>query len=99
MSAAYGTFVMVRPDTFRWLSGEDAVVNYKMPEARVKGTAFCRICGSQVPRRRDESAMQIPAGGLDDDPHVRPALNIFTGSKAAWATVDETLPGFERMPS
>lgn len=98
MSAAYGTFAMVRPDAFRWRCGEDAIVNYKMPEARVKGTAFCRICGSQVPRRRDESAMQIPAGCLDDDPRARPELNIFTGSKAAWATVDETLPGFETVP-
>ena len=99
MSAAYGTFAMVRPDAYRWLSGEDAIVNYKMPEARFKGTAFCRICGSQVPRRRDKTSVQIPAGCLDDDPGARPAMNIFTDSKAPWATVDETLPGFATVPA
>ena len=100
MSAAYATMVMVPKNAFRWTSGEAQVVNYKMPEARVKGTAFCAKCGSQVARQRhkDEDLMQIPAGSLDDDPGARPALNIFTESKAPWATLDETLPGFAEAP-
>ena len=99
MSAAYATMVMIPKDAFRWLSGEALVVNYKMPEARVKGTAFCRTCGAQVARRRDEESMQIPAGCLDDDPPARPSMNIYTASKAAWSTVDETLPSFAELPS
>ena len=98
MSAAYATMIMVGHDTFRWLSGEDQVVNYKMPEARVKGTAFCQTCGSQVPRRRDEANMQIPAGCLDDDPKGRARANIFTDSKAAWSVLDDSLPGFPEAP-
>ena len=98
MGAAYATMVMVRHEVFRWLSGQEQIVNYKMPEAKVKGTAFCRTCGSQVPRRRDESAMQIPAGCLDDDPGARPSLNIFTESKAAWSALDANLPGFPDAP-
>ncbi len=99
MSAAFATMVMVNHAAFRWLSGVDEVVNYKLPGAKTKGTAFCRICGSQIARRRDDTHMQIPAGCLDDDPGVRPAANIFTGSKAAWSVVDERLPGFETAPS
>ena len=98
MGAAYATMMMVAPAAFRWRSGEDEIVTYKMPEARVKGTAFCRICGSQVPRRRDETSMQIPAGCLDDDPGMRPSMNIFTASKAAWSALDSSLPGFAEMP-
>ena len=98
MSAAYATMMMVAPAAFRWCSGEDQIVNYKMPEARVKGTAFCRTCGSQVPRRRDENSMQIPAGCLDDDPGTRPSVNIFTASKAAWSALDASLPGFAETP-
>ncbi len=98
MSAAHATMVMVGHDRFRWLSGEDGVVNYKMPEAKVKGTAFCRTCGSQVPRRRDPDNMQIPAGCLDDDPRARAMANIFTDSKAAWSVVDPNLPSFPEAP-
>lgn len=99
MSAAYATMTMVPAHTFRWLSGEDHLVNYKMPEAKVKGTAFCRVCGSQMPRLRTEEQMQIPTGCLDDDPGTRPRVNIFTASKAAWSVVDERLPGYSDAPT
>ena len=98
MSAAYATMTMVPLAAFRWLTGRDDVVDYKMPEAIVKGTAFCRTCGSQVARQRGEDQMQIPSGCLDDDPGTRPAANIFTASKAAWAVVDESLPCFAEAP-
>ena len=98
MSAAHATMVMVGHEAFRWLSGAENVVNYKMPEAKVKGTAFCRTCGSQVPRRRDPENMQIPAGSLDDDPKARARANIFTASKAAWSVVDPSLPSFSEAP-
>ncbi len=98
MSAAYATMTMVPLTAFRWLAGEHNLVNYKMPDAMVKGTAFCRACGSQMPRLRTEDQMQIPTGCLDDDPHARPAANIFTESKAAWSVVDERLPGFPSAP-
>ena len=99
MGAAYATFVFVSGDAFRWLAGEDQVVNFKLPEARVKGTAFCRTCGSLVPREREPGSMQIPAGSLDSDPQMRPAANIFTGSKAAWSTLDTSIPCFEEYPA
>lgn len=94
MSAAHATMVMVRHAAFRWLAGEDRLVNYKMPEAKVKGTTFCRTCGSQVARHRDETHMQIPAGCLDDDPPARPSVNVYTASKAVWAALDDSLPSF-----
>lgn len=94
MSAAYATMIGVEHHAFRWLTGQDQVVNYKMPEAKVKGTAFCKTCGSQVARRRDETHMQIPAGCLDDDPKGRPKANTFVDSKAAWSLVDPDLPSF-----
>ena len=83
LSAAFGTFISVPHAAFEWLAGEDQIGNYKMPDAQFKGSAFCRTCGSQVPRRRDETSTQIPAGSLDDDPGARPSANIFVASKAA----------------
>ncbi|MYA07315.1 MAG: GFA family protein [Holophagales bacterium] len=97
-SAAYGTFVFVAEDAFSWLTGSESVVGYKMPEADVKGTAFCRHCGSLVPRLRDPGGMQIPAGSLDGDPEVKPAVNIFVGSRAPWSALDESIPCFTEYP-
>ena len=97
--AAFGTFVFIPKGQFHWLRGEEEVVNYKMPEARLKGTAFCRHCGSLVPRLRDETHIQIPAGSLDDDPGITPGVNIFTESKATWSTVDESIACFPEYPT
>ena len=99
MSAGYGTFVFVSSDQFHWIAGETEVVNYKMPEARVKGTAFCRHCGSLVARERDAGSMQIPAGSLDSDPGMRPIANIFTDSRAPWITLDESIACFSEYPT
>ena len=98
-SAAYGTFVFVAESAFRWTGGPESIVDYKMPEADIKGTAFCRHCGSLVPRLRDPGGMQVPAGGLDADPGVKPAVNIFTGSKAPWSALDESIPCFAEYPA
>ena len=97
--AGYGTFVFVSSDKFHWIAGESNVVNYKMPEARVKGTAFCRHCGSLVARERDADSMQIPAGSLDSDPGIRPSANIFTASRAPWITLDESIACFAEYPN
>ena len=98
MSAAYATMLAIDHEAFRWVSGQDQVAVYKMPQAKTKGTAFCRVCGSQVPRHRDQAHMQIPAGCLDDDPGARPTASIFVDSKAAWAVVDPDLPRFSAAP-
>jgi hypothetical protein len=39
--------------------------------------------------------VNIPAGGLDGDPGVRPALHIYTAYKAPWFTITDGLPQFE----
>ena len=42
--------------------------------------------------------MQIPAGSLDGDPEVKPAVNIFVGSRAPWSALDESIPCFTEYP-
>ena len=38
-------------------------------------------------------------GGVAEDPGIRPAVNIFTGSKAAWSALDESIPCFKEYPT
>jgi hypothetical protein len=37
----------------------------------------------------------VPAGLLDDDPRVKPALHMFVGSKASWWDITDDAPQFE----
>ena len=89
----------VRPAEFRWLRGEDQLVDYRLPSAERFGNAFCRTCGNPVPRyvpARD--FFVVPAGALDSDPGVRPSYHIFTGSRAPWHEITDTLPQWAEYP-
>jgi hypothetical protein len=58
--------------------------------------SFCRTCGSSTPWVVDERKLVlIPAGLLDDDPGVKPALDMFVGSKASWWDITDAAPQFE----
>jgi hypothetical protein len=91
--AAYGTFVHIPGNHFRWLAGKELVSTYESSPGNHR--AFCKICGSRAPQSADwEKHVGVPAGCLDGDPGVRPALNIFTASKAPWHPLDESIPSF-----
>jgi len=98
-SAAHASNVFVDAASFRWLKGEDNVTSYKLPEAERFGHAFCRTCGSSMPRVvAGAPLVNVPAGALDDDPGVRPKAHIFIGSKAPWFEPSDDLPKFDEMP-
>jgi len=97
--AAYASNVFVKIPEFRWLRGEELLVNYKLPGAQRFGNAFCRVCGSPMPRAvpmRD--FVVVPAGSLDGDPGIRPAYHIFVGSKAPWHEISDSLPQHQEYP-
>ena len=89
--ADYGTFIQISPQDFNWLSGEEYVSTYDSSPGNHR--AFCKKCGSRMPQTSDASPFTtIPAGSLDADPKVTPNVNIFTGSKAPWNIIDDSLP-------
>jgi hypothetical protein len=96
---AYAANMFVKPADFRWLRGEDLLISYRLPNTQRFGNAFCRICGSPMPRKVPTREMiMIPAGALDDDPGVRPAYHIFAGSKAPWHEITDDLPRYDELP-
>jgi hypothetical protein len=75
------------------------VQQYKLPEAQYFATAFCRRCGSGLPRVSTERNIAVvPAGSLDGDPGIAPAGHIFVESKADWFEIADPLPQFAEMP-
>jgi hypothetical protein len=51
-----------------------------------------------MPVLEDGNHVIIPAGTLDDDPGVRPIVNIFADSKAPWFDIEDSLPQFNEFP-
>jgi len=79
--------------------GADLVAQYKLPEARFSGSAFCRQCGSVMPRvSKERDVVVIAAGSLDTDPPMRSQRHIFTNYKASWFQITDSAPQFAEAP-
>jgi hypothetical protein len=64
-SAAHAANIFVDSTKFRWLRGESQVSNYGPPQDWHFGTAFCRLCGSTLPREvRSVGLVVVPTGTL-----------------------------------
>ena len=83
--------LMVGRDGFRWISGEQAVTRFALPDGW--GPWRCSTCGSPVPKLHPAGgAYWVPAGLLDSDPGVRIAGHIFVDSKAPWDEIAGSAP-------
>lgn len=81
--------VVVANDTFKWLRGEDQLVTWRKPDADWQ-TCFCRVCGSQLPDKNDESRMYVPAGAITHGGEaLRVEHHIWVGSKADWDEIGD----------
>jgi hypothetical protein len=91
--------LFLQPGALRWLSGEEQVRAFKVPEARRFTTQFCATCGSRLPRQaKDSDMVMIPAGSLDDAAPIMPQARIFSGSRANWSCTDDELPAHPELP-
>jgi hypothetical protein len=71
---AHTANIFVDSAKFRWLRGESQVSNYGPPRDWHYGAAFCRQCGSTLPRVvRSVGIVVVPAGTLDNAPGGRSA--------------------------
>lgn len=97
--AAYATNVFVHKDKLRWTRGAEKVSTYRVPAARMYTTGFCVDCGSRMPSAFERINMYlVPVGALDTPLDLKPGVNIFVGSRAAWFDITDALPQFEAMP-
>jgi hypothetical protein len=98
-SAAHGANVFYATEGFRFLRGEELVQDFALPGARFFGTAFCRRCGSAVPRvSAARKFATVPAGSLDGNPQITPGAHIFVGSKAPWFEITDEVQRYEELP-
>ena len=92
---ANATNLAVPIDGVRFERGQELLTTYRAPDAKYFAHAFCRVCGSSMPRLEEARSIAIvPMGSFDDDPGVRPERHIHVGSKAAWDEIFDDLPRF-----
>ncbi len=97
--SAFASNILVLPNDFRWLSGEEFVGRYEPGDAKYFATCFCKICGSSLPwLGKTGSAVIVPAGTLDEDVAIKPMQNVFCDSKAQWYVEPNILPHYEELP-
>jgi hypothetical protein len=88
---ARGTNIAVALRQFKWISGEDLIHRYDLPEARSFSTAVCTRCNCPVPKpTRAREHMIVPSGSLDDPPPTGPSAHRQWESRVSWAAIDES---------
>ena len=94
-AAAHASNAFTSIAAVHFTQGEENIEVYKLPDAKRFSVAFCRTCGSAMPRKDALRAIAvIPMGALDDDPHRTVDRHIFIGSKANWYTPEDDLAKF-----
>ena len=97
--AAHASNLFVPARRFCWTRGESQVVSYRLPGPAAFATAFCRRCGSDLPRAsRGESVVVVPAGTVDGDTGARPKAVVCFGEKGGWLPTHDDLPQYAEMP-
>lgn len=94
--AAFASWGIVRPETFRWTSGEDFVEGYESSPGQKR--CFCKRCGSPLASAHSGVIGEVVVGTVDGDPGVRPSEHIFVGSKAPWYDITDALPQHREWP-
>lgn len=98
--SAYGANIIVAPNQFEWIKGEEYLGRYEVANARHFATSFCTMCGSSLPwEAQSGKSVIIPAGTLDEDPELRPFQNVFHGSKADWYQEASELIKYDELPT
>ena len=97
--SAHAANIIIDPSHFQWLSGENYIGRYELPETKYFATSFCKQCGSSLPwLTKSGTAMIVPAGSLDNDPKIKPMHNIFYVDKASWFEQVSDLKKYDGLP-
>lgn len=97
--SAFAANLLVKPEHFQWLRGEQWVGRYEAEQARHFATGFCKNCGSSLPwLAQSGNAVVVPAGSLDEESDIKPFQNIFYASRADWYESPQSLPEHDELP-
>ena len=96
--SAYATIGAVSTSDLHLLAGQELLAEYESSPGVFR--VFCRRCGSPLYSRRtaQPEQLRLRIGTLDTPLQGRPAMHIFTASKAEWEEIHDDLPQFAERP-
>lgn len=94
----HGANVFFNDAQLTWEKGQDNIAYFKLENTR-KQRAFCKTCGSPLPRQEGECQVVLPAGTLDDDNFLNPTAHIFYASRSSWEDKAMGLKRFDELPT
>ena len=96
-AAAFNSAAGVKPESFRWLSGEEKLSQFESSLGKVR--YFCSQCGSHLLAKKVGRPLWVlRVATLDDDPHLRPEQHIWTSHDVAWLDHEEIPKHLEWQP-
>nr|WP_144095179.1 GFA family protein [Croceicoccus sediminis] len=96
--SAHAANLVLTTARLNWLSGQDCVRTYRVPESRHERN-FCDQCGSALPGVHANGAfVVVPAGSVDSAIGIRPDAHICLASRAEWDADLQDVPGFAGLP-
>ncbi len=96
--SAHAANIFVQPGTLRFLTGEEQIRKFRLPEAARFANHLCGNCGARLPRVGGDTVV-IPAGSLDTEAPIAPQARIYMGSRAAWSCHGDQVPCFDQLPT
>ncbi|MBM0105527.1 GFA family protein [Steroidobacter sp. S1-65] len=98
-SAAHASNAFYNLDDFRFTRQEVPICEYRVPDAKYFGVAFCTKCGGAVPRiSKERNAVVVAFGPLDTDPGAQPSMHIYVANKACWFEITDSIPQYQTLP-
>ncbi|HEX2138445.1 MAG TPA: GFA family protein [Woeseiaceae bacterium] len=93
--SAFAPWCEVPSANLRW-SHDDNLQKYNITERYVAW--FCGACGAPLAttHSKEPGATSLLMGTLEDDSGIAPQYHIYTGSKAPWYEIRDSLPQYER---
>jgi len=102
-SSAFGMSLIMRRDDVSFTQGVERLKRWdtRGEDGRLKRCAFCPDCGTRLyhASERDDTAISVKAGSLDDTRWLRPVAHIWLQSAQPWLEIShEAGPCFAREP-
>lgn len=96
--SAFQATAPVASADFQLRSGQELLAEYESSPGVFR--VFCRICASPLYSRRTAmpGVLRLRIGSLDTPVASRPALHIFTASKAEWHDIHDDAPQYPKGP-
>lgn len=94
--AAYSTYGEVRPEHFRWTSGESLLKDFVAENNTTR--QFCSDCGSSLTFSspgNDDAPIEISLACFDEPVPVQPDAHIYVANAANWAIPADDLAQYE----